>query len=110
MLVRRVALTRLVVDGLFFAVFGTVLRRVLQAGGSSRLCVMLVTHHSRDLEVGDAGSLSGEMRRAQAGEASSMGLALTSWVTLVSPSSREAVIFAISPSSESTGALQQRQD
>lgn len=48
------------------------------------------------------------MERALAVEAKSMNLSLKSWVTSVSPSLSEAVIFTISPNSESTEAFEIR--
>lgn len=52
--------------------------------------------------------MCGEMERALAVEIKSMSLSLKSWVTSVSPSLSEAVIFTISPNSKSTEAFETR--
>lgn len=61
-------------------VSGTEFRHLLQAGGSGGLCVMMVTHHLRDL---GGGKICAETERALAAEARSMSLPLTGWVTPV---------------------------
>lgn len=82
--------------------------QTLTAGcGSSWPHAMLLTHNSRDLWVG-RGKLCGEMERALAVEIKSMSLSLKSWVTSVSPSLSEAVIFTVSPNSESTETFETR--